>query len=84
MDDNTPRDGANGQHNTASIRLFGFWVYLMSDCILFASLFVTFAVLHGELCRRPTGRDIFAPARSAAGTFCLLTSSLTSGWPPWP
>ena len=66
MDDNTPRDGASGQHNTASIRLFGFWVYLMSDCILFASLFVTFAVLHASYAGGPTGKDIFALPGSAA------------------
>ncbi|HUI69403.1 MAG TPA: cytochrome o ubiquinol oxidase subunit III [Spirochaetia bacterium] len=73
------RDGADGQHDPASIRLFGFWVYLMSDCILFASLFVTFAVLHTSYAGGPTGKDIFALPGVLVETICLLTSSFTCG-----
>jgi cytochrome o ubiquinol oxidase subunit 3 len=73
------QDGTNGQHDIASIRLFGFWIYLMSDCILFASLFVTFAVLHVSYAGGPTGKDIFALPGVLLETYCLLTSSFTCG-----
>ncbi len=66
-------------HDTGSIRLFGFWVYLMSDCVLFASLFVAYAVLHGSTAAGPTGRDLFSLPGVLAETLCLLTSSFTFG-----
>jgi cytochrome o ubiquinol oxidase subunit 3 len=71
--------GAEGQHDTASIRLFGFWVYIMSDCVLFATLFVTFAVLHAGYAGGPTGRQIFELPGVLLETMFLLTSSFTYG-----
>lgn len=71
--------GADGQHDPASLRVFGFWVYIMSDCILFGSLFATFAVLNAGTAGGPTGRDIFALPGVLLETFFLLTSSLTCG-----
>lgn len=35
----------HGHHDAGETKVFGFWIYLMSDCILFASLFATYAVL---------------------------------------
>ena len=59
--------------------LFGFWVYLMSDCILFASLFATFAVLRHNYAGGPTGQNLFDLRKVFDETLLLLTSSLTYG-----
>lgn len=57
----------------------GFWLYLMTDCILFASLFATFAVLRNATAGGPSGADIFEMPMVLAETLLLLTSSLTAG-----
>lgn len=57
--------------------MFGFWVYLMTDCVLFASLFATFIVL-----RNNSGLDtteLFSMPFVLAETIILLTSSFTCG-----
>jgi cytochrome o ubiquinol oxidase subunit 3 len=59
--------------------LFGFWVYLMTDCILFATLFATFAVLRNNTFGGPAGRDLFSLPYVLAETLILLTSSFTAG-----
>ena len=41
------------------ISVFGFWVYLMTDCIIFASLFAVFAVMGHQFAGGPTGKDLF-------------------------
>ena len=55
--------------------LFGFWVYLMTDCVLFASLFATYAVLRSNINGGPSGEDIFSLSFVFQETFLLLTSS---------
>lgn len=57
----------------------GFWLYLMTDCILFASLFATFAVLRNATAGGPSGGDIFQMPLVLAETLILLTSSFTCG-----
>lgn len=57
----------------------GFWVYLMTDCVLFASLFATYAVLHASTAGGPSSHDIFEPSVALAETLILLTSSFTCG-----
>jgi cytochrome o ubiquinol oxidase subunit 3 len=57
----------------------GFWLYLMTDCILFASLFATYVVLHGNTASGPSGADIFQMPTVLAETFILLTSSFACG-----
>lgn len=59
--------------------LFGFWVYLMTDCVLFASLFATFIVLQPGTNGGPSGKEIFSLPFVLAETLILLTSSFTSG-----
>jgi cytochrome o ubiquinol oxidase subunit 3 len=59
--------------------LFGFWVYLMTDCVLFASLFATFAVLRNNINGGPSGEDIFSLSFVFKETFILLTSSFSCG-----
>jgi cytochrome o ubiquinol oxidase subunit 3 len=58
---------------------FGFWVYLMTDCVLFASLFATFAVLHANTFNGPSAHSLFSLPYALAETLILLTSSFTCG-----
>jgi len=59
--------------------LFGFWVYLMTDCILFATLFATFAVLRNNTYGGPSGHQLFSLHFVLAETLILLTSSFSCG-----
>lgn len=59
--------------------LFGFWVYIMSDCLLFASLFATYAVLHNSTFGGPSSRELFSMPFVLTETFILLTSTFTFG-----
>lgn len=58
---------------------FGFWVYLMTDCVLFASLFATYAVLHNNTFGGPGAGELFSLPFVLAETLILLTSSFTAG-----
>lgn len=58
---------------------FGFWVYVMTDTVLFATLFATFAVLRGSTYGGPAGRDIFDMPYVLVETILLLVSSFTCG-----
>ncbi len=57
----------------------GFWLYLMTDCLLFATLFATFAVLRDATAGGPAGRDIYEMPLVLAETLILLTSSFACG-----
>jgi cytochrome o ubiquinol oxidase subunit 3 len=59
--------------------IFGFWVYLMTDCVLFATLFATFAVLRHNTFGGPNGEAIFSLPVVLTETLILLTSSFTCG-----
>lgn len=67
-------------HDSAGIKLFGFWIYLMSDCVLFATLFATYAVLESGSIAGPTGKDIFELPFVFVETMLLLFSSITFGF----
>lgn len=58
---------------------FGFWVYLMTDCVLFGTLFATFIVLRTATFGGPGGSDLFNLNYVLAETLILLVSSLTIG-----
>ncbi|MDB5195455.1 MAG: putative cytochrome o ubiquinol oxidase chain cyoC [Parcubacteria group bacterium] len=58
---------------------FGLWVYIMSDCVLFASLFAAYAVLHTETAGGPAAAALFDPHFVLIETLVLLTSSFTCG-----
>ena len=66
-------------HDTGATTTLGFWIYLMSDCILFAALFASFVVLRGATAGGPTGHEIFNLPYVLVETSCLLVSSLTYG-----
>ena len=58
---------------------YGFWVFLISDIIMFAAFFATYAVLTDSTAGGPSGRDLFEIRNVAIETACLLTSSLFCG-----
>jgi cytochrome o ubiquinol oxidase subunit 3 len=58
---------------------FGFWVYIMTDCVLFASLFAVYAVLHNGTFGGPSGHQLFDLPYVLGETLILLTSSFTCG-----
>ena len=66
--------------DTFSKTVLGFWMYLMSDCVLFATLFVTYAVLHKSTFGGPTSKEIFDLDLAFAETMILLLSSVTCGF----
>lgn len=69
----------NSEQDSYSKTIFGFWVYLMTDCILFATLFATYAVLHTSTDGGPTSKELFKPSFALVETLILLTSSFTCG-----
>ncbi|WP_088212524.1 cytochrome o ubiquinol oxidase subunit III [Shewanella sp. Shew256] len=68
------------QHDTGGNTLFGFWLYLMTDCILFASVFATYAVLYMNTDGGVSGKDIFELDFVLIETAALLLSSITYGF----
>ncbi|KZE73337.1 cytochrome o ubiquinol oxidase subunit III [Paenibacillus elgii] len=61
------------------MRTFGFWIYLMTDVIIFGTLFATYIVLQGNRNGGPGPAELFQLGGIIASTFILLTSSYTSG-----
>ena len=59
--------------------VFGFWVYIMTDCVLFASLFAVYAVLHRNTYGGPPSQVLFDLPYALYETLILLTSSFTCG-----
>ena len=60
--------------------LLGFWIYLMSDCLIFAVLFATRAVVGSNFMDSPLPSDVFDIKLIMVSTFCLLFSSITYGF----
>lgn len=58
-------------------KVFGFWVYLMTDLVIFAVLFAAFSVLRNSTFGGPSGRDLFELSSALTETLILLTSSFT-------
>lgn len=66
-------------HDSDTIDVFGFWIYLLTDCILFATLFATYAVLHDSTYPGPALKQLISLPYVFAETLFLLTSSFTYG-----
>lgn len=66
-------------HDSDSVDVFGFWIYIMTDCVLFATLFAAFAVLHGNNFEGPTLKQIISLPYVFVETLFLLASSFTYG-----
>jgi cytochrome o ubiquinol oxidase subunit III len=58
---------------------FGFWIFLLSDIVMFAAFFATYAVLSPNTAGGPSGRELFDLRNTAIETGCLLVSSFTCG-----
>jgi cytochrome o ubiquinol oxidase subunit III len=59
--------------------MFGFWVYLMTDLLMFAVLFAVYSVLNGNVVGGPSARELFSLPLALQETLLLLTSSFTCG-----
>jgi len=68
------------EHHPENSTLLGFWLYLMSDCLIFACLFATYAVLGRNYAGGPTGAELFDLPLVAMNTAFLLLSSITYGF----
>jgi cytochrome o ubiquinol oxidase subunit 3 len=68
------------EHHPENGTLLGFWLYLMSDCLIFASLFAVYAVLGRNYAGGPTGAELFELPLVALNTAFLLLSSITYGF----
>ena len=67
------------QNEMDSTDVFGFWLYIMTDCILFASLFAVFVVLHHEGAYGPAFKHFIELPYVLGETFFLLASNFTFG-----
>jgi len=74
-----PGHGVDHDHGDDGKTPLGFWIYLMSDCVLFASIFAGFVVQRDSLAGGPSGRELFDLSFVAIETGLLLVSSLTYG-----
>lgn len=70
---------AQAEVAAANRTVLGFWIYLMTDCMLFAALFATFAVMRGATDGGPGGAELFDLPYILIETMLLLTSSFTAG-----
>ena len=72
----------HGEHGLLSKRIivgYGFWIFLLSDIIMFSAFFATYAVLVNATAGGPSGRDLFDLRNVGIETTCLLLSSFTCG-----
>ena len=67
-------------HPEGHSTMLGFWMYLMSDCLIFAILFAVYAVLGGNYAAGPAPKDLFDLPLVALNTSMLLFSSITYGF----
>lgn len=77
---NTAHSGQIAHSDDAANEVFGFWLYLMSDLILFSILFATYAVLGRNYADGPTGKILFDLPYVFIETMVLLLSSVTYGF----
>ncbi|VTU29207.1 Cytochrome o ubiquinol oxidase subunit 3 [Variovorax sp. PBL-H6] len=68
------------EHHPENGTLLGFWLYLMSDCLVFACLFAMYGVLGRSYAAGPSGADLFELPLVAVNTGLLLLSSITFGF----
>ena len=76
---NLAATGELEHRDAAAMQAVGFWLYLMSDLIVFATLFATYVVLGHNYAGGPTGKDLFDLPHTFVETMVLLFSSATCG-----
>jgi cytochrome o ubiquinol oxidase subunit III len=74
-----PGRGGGGSEPTHILVAYGFWIFLLSDIILFSGLFAAYAVLSGSAAGGPTGQELFSFKTAFIETMVLLVSSYTCG-----
>jgi cytochrome o ubiquinol oxidase subunit III len=79
VDDPARGHGAGGPASKRVIVAYGFWIFLLSDIVMFSAFFASFAVLAASTNGGPSGRDIFDLHNVAVETALLLISSFTCG-----
>ena len=79
VDDPARGHGAGGPASKRVIVAYGFWIFLLSDIVMFSAFFASYAVLAGNTNGGPSGRDVFDLHNVAVETACLLVSSFTCG-----
>ncbi|ALP37547.1 cytochrome o ubiquinol oxidase subunit III [Paenibacillus sp. IHB B 3084] len=72
-------DHDHGHHDPQELKMLGFWIFLVTDVILFSTLFATYVVLRNNTAGGPGGAELFNMTGVIIETFLLLTSSFTSG-----
>ncbi|MBB3393394.1 MULTISPECIES: cytochrome o ubiquinol oxidase subunit III [unclassified Rhizobium] len=77
---NKPEFYLTEEHHPEGSTMLGFWLYLMSDCLIFAVLFATYAVLGRNYAAGPSPADLFDLPLVAINTSMLLLSSITYGF----
>ena len=71
--------GAGGPAPKRTVVAYGFWIFILSDMIMFAALFAAYAVLAGSTAGGPSGAQLFNLRSVFIETMCLLLSSYTCG-----
>lgn len=82
----TPREPAvplEFAHEEQALRISGFWMFLVTDVLIFASLFAGYAVYVGQVAQGPTPAQLFHLGPVVLETLLLLTSSFTAGLAIW-
>ena len=79
-DENTFHLAEEHEHEEGHSTMLGFWLYLMSDCLLFAILFATYGVLGANYAAGPSPKDLFELPLVLLNTAMLLFSSITYGF----
>ena len=71
--------GGGGPASKRTVVAYGFWIFILSDIVMFACLFAAYAVLSGNTAGGPTGRELFNLHNVFIETMCLLLSSYSCG-----
>jgi cytochrome o ubiquinol oxidase subunit III len=71
--------GAGGPAPKRVVVAYGFWIFILSDMVMFSALFAAYAVLRGNTAGGPTGAELFNLRNVFIETMCLLLSSYTCG-----
>jgi cytochrome o ubiquinol oxidase subunit 3 len=71
--------GGGGPAPKRVVVAYGFWIFILSDIVMFSALFAAFAVLRGNTAGGPTGAELFNLPNVFIETMCLLFSSYTCG-----
>jgi cytochrome o ubiquinol oxidase subunit 3 len=72
-------ESPGGPAPTRIVVAYGFWIFILSDIVMFSALFAAYAVLSGNTAGGPTGAELFNLHNVFILTMCLLLSSYTCG-----